>query len=68
MNTFTVNWKTTLAGLIGAIVTYTVTVVQTGNPWDWKAYAAALPLIVIGYFSKDKDTTGNGVLATKATL
>lgn len=55
------NWKTTLAGVIGGIVTYTVTMVQTGNPWDWKAWAMGLVPVVLGFFAKDSNVTGGTV-------
>jgi len=59
------NWKTTLAGIVGGIVTYTVSIVQSGNPWDWKAWALGLAPIVLGILAKDSDTTGIGAEATK---
>ena len=52
------NWKTTLAGIVGGVVTYTVTMIQSGNPWDWKAWAMGAVPVVIGFFAKDKDVTG----------
>lgn len=66
MNTIIANWKTTLAGIIGGIVTYTVTMIQSGNAWDWKAWAMGLVPVVIGFLSKDQGTTGIGADATKA--
>ena len=55
------NWKTTLAGVIGAVVTYSVAAVQSGNAWDWKAWALGIPPLLIGYFAKDKNVTGGTV-------
>jgi len=55
-----INWKTTLAGIVGGVVTYTVTMVQSGNPWDWKAWAMGVVPVIIGFFAKDKDVTGAG--------
>ena len=65
MNSILANWKTTLAGLVGGIVTYTVTMIQSGNPWDWKAWAIGAVPIVLGFLSKDQSTTGIGSDATK---
>lgn len=65
MNTILANWKTTLAGLVGGIVTYTVTMIQSGNAWDWKAWAIGAVPIVLGFLSKDQSTTGIGSEATK---
>lgn len=65
MNTILANWKTSLAGLVGGIVTYSVTMIQTGNPWDWKAWALGLVPVIIGFLAKDQTTTGIGPSATK---
>lgn len=65
MNTLLANWQTTLAGLIGGIVTYTVTMIQSGNPWDWKAWAMGAVPVVLGLLTKDQTTTGTGAIATK---
>ncbi|NTV50920.1 MAG: hypothetical protein HGA20_14930 [Geobacteraceae bacterium] len=65
METIAANWKTSLAGLLGGIVTYSVTMIQSGNPWDWKAWAMGLVPVVIGFLSKDQTTTGIGYTATK---
>ena len=65
MNTILANWKTTAAGLVGGIVTYTVTMIQSGNPWDWKAWAMGAVPIVLGFLTKDQSTTGVGSEAVK---
>ncbi|KAB0665656.1 hypothetical protein F6V25_08005 [Oryzomonas japonica] len=57
----TKNWKTTLAGIIGAVVAYTVTAVQSGNAWDWKAWALGIPTLVLGFLAKDSNVTGGTV-------
>jgi len=66
MNTLVQNWQTTLAGLIGGVVTYTVTMIQSGNPWDWKAWALGCVPVILGLLQKDATTTGTGLEATKA--
>lgn len=68
METILANWKTTLAGIIGGVVTYTVSMIQTGNAWDWKAWALGIVPVIIGFLSKDQSTTGIGIDATKAKI
>lgn len=65
MTTFLANWQTTLAGLVGGIVTYTVTMLQSGNPWDWKSWAMGVVPVILGLLAKDQTTTGTGAIATK---
>jgi hypothetical protein len=65
METILTNWQTTLAGIVGGIVTYTVTMIQSGNIWDWKAWALGIVPVILGFLSKDQTTTGTGISATK---
>lgn len=59
------NYKTTLAGLIGAICIALEPVVQkiiTGGTIDWsgetKNIIGAVVVAALGYFAKDHDVTG----------
>ncbi len=54
------NWRTTLAGLFGAIVNYAVVAVQSGQPVNAKALAAGLPMLILGYLAKDHGVSGTG--------
>ena len=65
METILTNWQTTLAGIVGGIVTYTVTMIQSGNIWDWNAWALGIVPVILGFLSKDQTTTGTGISATK---
>lgn len=52
------NWRTTAAGVIGAVVTYVINYVQTNQALDYKAMAIGAAMIALGYFSKDAGVTG----------
>lgn len=58
------NWKTTLAGALGAAVTLLIAQLSTGTI-TLKDAAIAAVLTFIGAFAKDFDTTGIGGTATK---
>lgn len=58
------NWKTTLAGMIGAVATALIPVVQ-GHGFELEYLAIAAVLAVLGCVSKDYDTTGAGYDAEK---
>lgn len=51
------NWKTTIAGVIGAVVTTAVTLYQTGT-LDIKTIVTACALAAIGILAKDLNVTG----------
>jgi hypothetical protein len=57
-NTLFNNWKTTLAGIVGAVVTLAGTF-GFHVPADVQTGIIAVALFVIGFFAKDADTTGN---------
>jgi hypothetical protein len=51
------SWKTTLVGILLAIVVGIVPIIQTGTI-DIKALVIAALLAVAGFLQKDKDVTG----------
>jgi len=51
------NWKTTILGILAAIMIAVAPLIQTGQV-DWKAVALAAAVALFGYFAKDKDVTG----------
>ena len=53
------NWKTTAAGLIGAIALTLQDLFATGNV-DGKTIVSAIVIAAIGYLSKDFNVTGTG--------
>jgi hypothetical protein len=58
------NWKTTLAGLLGAVATALVPVIQ-GKGFELESLAIAAALAALGFIAKDRDTTGVGDNARK---
>ena len=50
------NWKTTLAGLIGA--TSTIVISFLYGEMDLKAFILAMAIAILGVLSKDGDKTG----------
>jgi len=50
------NWKTTLAGIIGATVTIIISYLN--GEMDLQAFAIAFVMAVLGFFAKDGDKTG----------
>jgi hypothetical protein len=58
------NWKTTLLGLAGAVATALIPVIQ-GKGFEAESLAVAAALALLGFVSKDYDTTGAGYKAHK---
>lgn len=52
-----VNWKTTVAGIVGAIVMNIVAYIQSGGV-DMKALATGAVMAAIGYLAKDAGVSG----------
>ena len=52
-----INFKTTIIGIIGAIVVAVLPLLQ-GATLDWKNIATAAVLAGLGWFSKDHDVSG----------
>lgn len=48
------NWKTTMAGLLGAIATGVVSAIQQGGVPTKESLVTASVLATMGYLSKDK--------------
>jgi hypothetical protein len=53
-----VNWKTTVAGLGGAVAIIVGNWLQTGNLTDWKALVTAVVVAILGWFAKDAGVSG----------
>ena len=53
------NWKTTLAGILTAILYGGLGMLQTGN-LNWKDYAFMAGTTALGAVSKDLNVTGGG--------
>jgi len=53
------NWKTTLAGLIGAVALTLQDLFATGSV-DTKTIISAVVVAALGYLSKDYNVTGAG--------
>jgi hypothetical protein len=51
------SWKTTLLGILLAIVVVVAPLLQTGTV-TWKDITIAVLLAIAGYLQKDKDVTG----------
>jgi hypothetical protein len=51
------SWKTTVLGILLAIVVVVAPLLQTGTV-TWKDITIAVLLAVAGYLQKDKDVTG----------
>ena len=51
------NWKTTMAGLLGAVLIALPPVLQGGHP-SWQQAAAAALVAAAGWVAKDSDVTG----------
>lgn len=58
------NWKSTLAGLIGAIAVALIPVIQ-GKGFEMESLTTAATLAALGSIAKDYDTTGAGHYAKK---
>lgn len=58
------NWKTTVIGVVGAII-YAVLPLVQGGQIVIKDIVIAAVVAAIGYFSKDKDVTGTGADAVR---
>lgn len=58
------NWKTTLAGAVGAALTLLIAQLSTGTI-SLKDAGIAAALAFVGFLAKDFDTTGIGGTATK---
>lgn len=57
------NWKTTLAGMVGAAVTAAAGYfTQSGDTTNWQAYATAAGLAAVGYLAKDAKDTNHAPL------
>ena len=54
MNVNWANWKTTIAGLLGATANLVIAYLQGGI--DGKTCVISLGLAILGYFSKDAST------------
>jgi len=52
---FTRNWRTTLIGIVGAVMQYAMT---AGPAFNFKMLLAALPTLLMGAFAKDGNVTG----------
>lgn len=58
------NWKTTLIGILGAVATALIPVVQ-GHGLQLEYIIPAAAIAALSVVSKDYDTTGNGREASK---
>ena len=55
------NWKTTLAGVVGAVVTVAVSLYQTGTV-DVQTWITAIVMAALGVIAKDSNVTGGTVV------
>lgn len=58
------NWKTTLTGILGAVATALIPVIQ-GKGFELEYILIAAVVATLGVVSKDYDTTGAGAGAQK---
>ena len=56
---FGVNYQTMLAGIIGAVATALIPLIQ-GNGLSMRDIGVSVTLAILGYFAKDKNVTGIG--------
>ena len=59
------NWKTTLAGVIGALA---VAFANYSGPNTWQGYVASLVPAVLGFLAKDFDTHSTVAQTQAATV
>lgn len=57
----TSNWKTTFAGLAGAVLTVVLQYASAGDHLDWKQLPVPITIAVLGFLAKDFNTTGGTV-------
>lgn len=50
------SWKTTVAGICGALLINVVPLLQSS--WTWKDLAVGVVIALIGYFAKDWNVSG----------
>ena len=55
------SWKTTIAGLAGAVLTVVVQYSQNGNKLDWHQLPLPLTIAILSFFAKDFNVTGGNV-------
>lgn len=56
------NWKTTILGIIGSILTFFETYQANGGDLkDWKLYAFPLLIAAFGALAKDHNVTGGSL-------
>lgn len=54
------NWKTTLAGCIGAALLVVLNLYQTGTV-DWRTLVMAAAIAAVGVLAKDLNVTGGTI-------
>lgn len=57
------NWKTTIVGILGAIFTACLPLIQTGAfdiHKDWPSLIQAAGIALLGYLAKDFNVSGTG--------
>jgi uncharacterized membrane protein len=55
------NWKTTIAGLAGAILTVVLQYTSNGDQLNWKQLPVPITIALLGFLAKDFNTTGGTV-------
>ena len=60
------SWKTTIAGLAGAILTVVVQYTQNNHKFDWHQLSIPVTIAVLGFLAKDSNVTGGTTLQSNA--
>jgi energy-converting hydrogenase Eha subunit B len=56
-----INWRTTVAGLIGAIAMNAVAYFQNNQTIDWKVFTIGVVMAALGFVCKDANVTGGTI-------
>jgi hypothetical protein len=59
------NWKTTIAGLIGALL---MAAANYSGPNTWQGYVSCLVPIALGYLAKDYDSHSTAAQVQASTI
>jgi hypothetical protein len=52
------NWKTSLAGILGALAVNAISYFQSNQTIDWKVFSLSMMMVAVSFLAKDFNTTG----------